>query len=504
MAILNIPIIRWGRPYTSLETEDVVHFITGEKLARVSQANTGLLGRDMQLAPRARASLTEIPIADLIAMMKKAADLYLNGAPPIGDGAQTPDDFARQQSASTGLPERMCKANMSKNHFVLSNMDRILDALTRGLDLNILTRGYGVESRGVTVSYQAQSPILGLVLPSNSPGVHTLWLPVIPMQIGLLLKPGPQEPWTPYRMAAAFFEAGVPREAISIYPGAGEMGAEVVNRCPRVKIFGSTETVKRYEGNPCVQVHGPGFSKILLGDDVVDQWEKYIDLMVDSVYLNSGRGCINCSGVWASRHTKEIAQALAERLGPIDVKPPEDPSAALAAFTVPGQAQAIHASILEKGKEDGVTDMTSPKFGTRLVEKERCAYLRPWVLHADAPERKIAQTEYMFPYVTVVQCHQNEMIEKIGQTLVCSAITQDKAWSVSYWKRPTSTGSTSDRCRPSRSTGSNRTRETSSISFSAPARSNSRRIEHPLDDRTSAGCGWNIRVRLNLTVNDSC
>jgi hypothetical protein len=32
--------------------------------------------------------------------------------------------------------------------------------------------------------------VLGLVLPSNSPGVHTLWLPVIPLQIGLVLKPG--------------------------------------------------------------------------------------------------------------------------------------------------------------------------------------------------------------------------------------------------------------------------------------------------------------------------
>src|SRR5204862_6327549 len=97
----------------------------------------------------------------------------------------------------------MCRHNMSKNHFVLSNMERILDCLTRGLDLEILTRGYGMESRGVTVSYQAQSPVLGLVLPSNSPGVHTPWMPVIPMQIGLVLKPGPPEPLTTYRMAEA-------------------------------------------------------------------------------------------------------------------------------------------------------------------------------------------------------------------------------------------------------------------------------------------------------------
>src|SRR6267154_6350242 len=241
--MLNIPVLRWGRPYTSLEVDNVIHFATGETLAKVSQANPGLLTKDIRQAQRARDVLCEISCRDLINMMKKAGELYKDATLPLGDGVQTPDDFARQQSASTGLPEHMCKGNMKKNHFVLSNMDQILDALTRGLDLNILTRGYGRESRGVVVSYQAQSPVVGLVLPSNSPGVHTLWLPVIPMQIGLVLKPGPQEPWTPYRMAAAFFQAGIPRETISIYPGEGDVGAAVLDGCDRSLIFGGTATV---------------------------------------------------------------------------------------------------------------------------------------------------------------------------------------------------------------------------------------------------------------------
>jgi acyl-CoA reductase-like NAD-dependent aldehyde dehydrogenase len=427
--MLNLPIWRWGQPYTSLEQDTVAHFITGEVLAKVSQANTGLLGRDMRMARRAREILTAIPISELIAMMKKAGDLYLNGVLPMGDGEQTPDDFARQQSASTGLPEHMCKANMKKNHFVLSNMDQILDSLTRGLPLDILTKGYGVEpSRGVTVSYQAQSPVLGLVLPSNSPGVHTLWLPVIPMQIGLLLKPGPQEPWTPYRMSEAFIQAGVPKETIAIYPGLGDVGAEVVRRAGRSMIFGGTATVERYKGDPRVQVHGPGFSKILLGDDVVDHWEKYIDIIADSVYLNSGRGCINCSGVWASRHTREIAAALAERLGPIAAKPPEDPTASLAAFTVPGAAKAIWSMIEGKLHEAGVEHMTA-KFGPRLDQREHCGYLRPTVIHCDSPAPNLANTEFMFPFVTVVRCPQEQMLEKIGPTLVCSAVTEDLPWS---------------------------------------------------------------------------
>src|ERR1700752_1512534 len=360
--MLHIPVSRWGEPYKSLDIDKVVHFDTGEVLAEVSRANGGLVERDMRFARRARDVLREIPIKELLAMVKKAADLYTKAELPLGDGKQTPDQFVRMQSATTGLPEHMCRFNMEKNHFVLSGMDKILDALTRGLDLNILSRGYGVEERGVPVSYQAQSPVLGMVLPSNSPGVHTLWLPIIPLQIGLVLKPGPQEPWTPYRMANAFFQAGVPRQAIAVYPGLGDIGAAVLKECPRSLIFGGTATVEQYKGNPRVQAHGPGFSKILLGDDQVDNWEKYLDIMVDSVLVNSGRGCINCSGVWAPKHTKEIAEAIAAKMGPVAPLPPEDPKAALAAFTVPGQADAVSADIDKDLKEAGVKDMTG-KYG---------------------------------------------------------------------------------------------------------------------------------------------
>ncbi len=422
--MLNIPILRWGKPYDSLEVDNVVHFVTGEPIATVSQANAGLLQRDMRKAARARAALRDLSCDELIERVKKAGDLYLNATLPIGDGQQSPADFAHMQSASTGLPEHMCAANMQKNFFVLSHIDQMLDALTRGLDLGILSRGYGVEDRGVVVSYQAQAPALGLVLPSNSPGVHTLWLPVIPMQIGLVLKPGPQEPWTPYRMTAAFTEAGIPAEAISIYPGGADVGAAVLANCERSMIFGGTPTVERYLGNPKVQAHGPGFSKILLGDDVVDDWEQHLDLMADSIYLNSGRGCINCSGIWASRHTKEIAAALAERLGPVPVLPPEDPKAALAAFTVPGVAPAVWKQIEAGCTEDGVTDMTS-QYGPRLEEQERCAYLRPVIVHCSSPSAGLAKAEYMFPFATVVECPQDKMLESIGPTLVCSAITED-------------------------------------------------------------------------------
>jgi acyl-CoA reductase-like NAD-dependent aldehyde dehydrogenase len=426
--MIQLPILRWGEPYTSMDVDTVVHFATGEPIARVSRANGGMIQRDARKAHRARDVLREIPIDELIARVGRAGELYMNAALPMGDGTQTPDEFVHAQSATTGLPERMCRATMKKNAFVLGEMRNILASLTRGLALGVLGTGHGEEG-GVPISYQAQSPVLGLVLPSNSPGVHTLWMPIIPMQIGLVLKPGPQEPWTPYRMAAAFAEAGIPREAISIYPGEADCGAAVLDSFARSLIFGGQPTVDRYRGNPRVQAHGPGFSKILFGDDQVDRWEQHLDMMVESVFVNSGRSCINCSGIWASRHTREIADALAQRLAAIRPLPPEHSEASLAAFTVPGVADAISQSIDADLQAPGVTDMTAKyRDVPRLLKTGRADYLLPTVIHAGSAEPAIVKKEFMFPFVTVVECPEARMLESIGPTLVATAVTCNDAF----------------------------------------------------------------------------
>ena len=76
-------------------------------------------------------------------MVKKGAELFASADLPLGDGTQSPDDFVRQQSATTGLPEHMCRMNMEKLRYVLDHVDDILISLTRRLDPGILARGYG-------------------------------------------------------------------------------------------------------------------------------------------------------------------------------------------------------------------------------------------------------------------------------------------------------------------------------------------------------------------------
>ena len=77
--------------------------------------------------------------------------------------------------------------------------------------------------------------------------------------------------------------------------------------------------------------------------------------------------------------------------------------------------------------EAGGVDGREP--GDRLVEHERHDFLRPTVVHCTSPEPFLANSEYMFPFASVVECPQDQMIKQIGSTLVGTAITEDAKWS---------------------------------------------------------------------------
>ena len=353
----------------------------------------------MRQAQRARDVLTEIPIPELIGIMKKAADLYLSAALPMGDGEQTPGRFRAPAIGQHRPAGTYVQGQHEEEPLRVVEHGPILDALTRGLDLEILTRGYGVESRGVTVSYQTQAPVLGLVLPSNSPGVHTLWLPVIPMQIGLVLKPGPQEPgrrtaWRP-RSSKPVCRG---RRFRSI-PAAETSARKWCAGRNRSMIFGGTATVERYKGDPRVQVHGPGFSKILLGDDVVDQWEKYLDIMADSVFAQQ----------------RARMHQLFRHLG---VASYERNRAGACRAAGPGRAEAARGSGSQSGGVHGVPARPRPSGASIEVDLDEAGverHDRPlWsaaggegtlrlsaadVIHCDSPEATLANTEFMFPFV---------------------------------------------------------------------------------------------------------
>jgi acyl-CoA reductase-like NAD-dependent aldehyde dehydrogenase len=429
--VLHIPLLRFGVPYESVDTVTVPHHRTRAPFVEMSQANVGLISRDLLRQGEARAALQRFSVEQLIAMCRTAAPIFLEETLPVGDAMQSPQDYLEQLNATTGMPFVMGKRNMARVAAVLENVDSILRGLTRGLDLDVLDRGFGQTAGGGAVSFFPRTQALGVVLPNNSPGVHGLWIPSIAMKTPLVLRPGSAEPWTPYRLIQALMRAGVPGEAFCFYPSGHAGAGEIVRSTGRSMFFGDVNAVGTVAGDPRVELHGPGYSKLFIGPDRIARWREHLDLIAASVVENGGRSCVNASGVWVSAHADEIADALAERFAKILPRDADDDRAEIAPFVDPKVAAHISNQIDIGLYEPGAEDVTAKyRKGPRLVEHGGATYLLPTVVRCDSSSHPLANREFLFPYVAVVQMTEEEIAsvpEPFGPTLVVTALTGDRA-----------------------------------------------------------------------------
>jgi len=192
-------------------------------------------------------------------------------------------------------------------------------------------------------------------------------------------------------------------------------------------VFGDVKATERWrkEGGR-VEIHGPGFSKVILGADALANWEQHIDTIAASVADNGGRSCVNASGVWVTGKGREIAEALATKLAAITPRAADDEAAGLAPFVDPSVAERVSA-LIDKDLEiqPGVEDVSASVRGTsRVARWEGSTYLLPTVLLADRAH-PLANREYMFPFVSVVEVPEDEMPDCLGHSLVVTAITDN-------------------------------------------------------------------------------
>ena len=287
------------------------------------------------------------------------------------------------------------------------------------------------STTGTSLSFYPRTHSLGVVLPSNSPGVHSLWVPAIALKIPLVLKPGSAEPWTPFRIAQAFMKAGCPPEAFSYYPADHAGAGEILRRTGRSMFFGDVTAVgalgRAIRASSCT---GPGYSKVLIGDDLLDDWEQHVDLIaaldrrqrrpvVRQRLGRLGRRRRTPSGSrrrWPQRLAHDRAARGRRRAGDAGaVRGPE------VAERISAQ---IDAGLADAGRARGHRATTGP--APRLATFDGCTYLLPTVVLCDCAEHPLANREFLFPFaavVTVSPTRWRACREPMGKTLVVTALT---------------------------------------------------------------------------------
>jgi len=422
----EIPILRHGEVYRSLDTVGLG--LDGGRRVVIHIANPGLVRRDLLRIAESRAALDAVPAGVLAGYCEEAAELFLHGELPLGGGNHGPQDYIEALSEVTRLPHNLVRMNMEKVHAAMSRIRTVIAGLTRGLPLEVFDRGL-TSLDGLEVNFYRLTDSLGVSLPSNAPAVNSLWIPAPVMKVPVLLKPGREDPFTPYRIVQAMVAAGFPREAFGYYPTTHEGGDTLLTSCGRGIAFGSDQTVRKYAACDTIEVHGTGRSKVLVGDDFLGTWREHLATLVESIAANGGRSCINASAILVPARREEVADALARELAKIEPLPRDHPEALLCGFSNVERAMAIDELIDAHLKVEGAEDVTARhRNGPRRVEAHGQTYLRPTLISCSDKDHPLANTEFMFPFASVVEIPRGRMLGEIGETLVVSAFTDDPDW----------------------------------------------------------------------------
>ena len=145
---------------------------------------------------------------------------------------------------------------------------------------------------------------------------------------------------------------------------------------------------------------------------------------------NSGRSCINASCIVVPRYADQIADALADALLPMTARAQDDPEATLSGFANPKMAEWINGAIEDGLKETGARDVSLEKRGgsDRYVQRDSMHYMLPTITRCESILHPLGNTEFLFPYASVIEMPQSQMLGSIGKSLAVAAISSDRDW----------------------------------------------------------------------------
>lgn len=406
-------------PYHSLESIPL-HDISGVERGRVELINSGVISVDSRKLTAAREEIAAIGPREMIRRLTRAGELFFNARIETGGVEMSPLEYCHLQSALTGAPVRHCRENMRKIRTTMTNLEHLL---ARHLQEAQLDLSFEQVMRGDPARLQPRA--LGAQLPSNSPGVHQLWVPFLPF-VPVMLKPGSGDVLSPLRIRNACITAGIPECAISVYYGRGaEMNLTLQRTCGHFMLFGGSETAKPYRDNPRVDVHGPGYSKVVFGADMAPHWRRFLPIIVEGALQNGGRSCINTSVVLApSPYDREIAHALNLEFAKVKLRSLADPFAQLAVMPDNSGARRLYGAIAERAAAGGGTILEH--HAPPIIQYPNCSALLPMVVHFPTPAREAMKWEFLGPVVAVVNSDELRVEGGMKRTLICTALTQDQ------------------------------------------------------------------------------
>ncbi len=411
--------------YRSLERKPLIGF-DGAPVAEAS-VTPCLLIHD--ISRRTAGALRSLPIDNLLDVFRRAADLFVGGRP---DGLPA-EDFVKNTCLTSGLPLSITRrTTIGLFQKAYRAMGLFLRAQSPGglrvFDSNSYRTG------GISVGLVPRGQNVGFVMPGNHPSTHFMWSVALAMKFPVVVRPSEDDLFTPYRLARALLEAGLPEEGLFFVPGPHELTDAIVQTCSLAVLFGMPQLEDRYAGQRTVKVYGPGRSKVVVTRNA--GFERTVDMICRMVMDDAGRGCVNASAVIVESDARELASAVAQALARTPILSPLAEGARLAALRSAAEAEAYNAFI-DSGLAAGGTEWT-PGRAERVAKADGALMMRPTVIEVPSAQHPLFGIELPFPFVIFLKSNsREETLDAAHNSLVAAVAGDDESLTRELFLDPT-------------------------------------------------------------------
>src|SRR5438034_1219782 len=271
--------------------------------------------------------------------------------------------------------------------------------------------GYGPDPKPIGVA--------GQVIPWNFPLLMAAWkiAPALACGNTVVLKPAETTPLTALVLAEIIQQAELPPGVVNILPGAGDVGAELVNHpgVDKIAFTGSTEVGKLIQsslagkGKKLTLELGGKAANVIFDDAALDQ---AVEGIVNGIFFNQGHVCCAGSRLLVQESIYEpLIGKLKRRLATLRVGDPLDKNTDVGAINSKQQLEKIK-ELVAAGEEEGAEIYQPP---CRLPEKGY--WFAPTVFTNVAQSYRIAQEEIFGPVLSVLTFRTpEEAVEKANNT----------------------------------------------------------------------------------------
>ncbi|MEU5160247.1 aldehyde dehydrogenase family protein [Streptomyces sp. NPDC020875] len=351
---------------------------------------------------------------------------------------ESPETYRRRVVLATGTPYGAIARAVGNIGNSLGMIDRINRAE--------LPAPFAVP--GCRTVWVPRGALLAAVVPNNHPEPNVTWVRALAMGARVLVRPGSKDPFTPRRLVTALLAAGLDPDTVAFLPGDHESGENLLARADLGLVYGGPAAAARFGHRNDVLVRGPGRSKVLLGPGDQED-EELLDDLAGWISDDGGVRCNNISLVLTSGSVHDLAEALAERLAALPVRPVTDERAALPALGPEhGKALADHAVGLAAAH--GARDHSSHRYGGAPLADpgDGTVVLRPLVISVDRADAPPAGTELGFPFVVVAPWRPADGVAPLRNSLVVGLPGEHAELAGAVLREPTVRKVVTGRVRP--------------------------------------------------------